>query len=677
MTTNWTPLKTALKLALCGAAAVFAPAYGAGQSAPAPAAPLPGADFYYYANADWLNRTEVPAGRGSWSLAESIGAEVDARIVRLIGEVAASKKASGEARKVADFYGAYMDQAAIEAKGSAPLKPLLAKIDAIEDKAQLARALGASLRADVDPLNKGEFFTQNLFGLWVGQGLNDATRNMPYLVQGGLGMPYRPYYLGQEARMADMRARYRHNIGVMLTLAGYPDADARAARVLELETRIAQTYAGDAESGDANKANNSWTLKDFNARAPGMDWAAFFDSAGLGGAREFIVWHPAAMTTAAALVESTDVAIWKDYLAYHLVNHFAGTLPAAFENQRFAFSGKILSRRQEPAPRRDDALNATARALGDPLGRLYVERYFPAENKERVQKIARDITAAFGKRIDQLAWMAPATRAHAREKLKNMVVVVGYPDRWRSYEGLKVVPGDALGNAVRAEQFHYGQQISLLKQAGDPRALPMQVRQANPFVALQNVLHFPAAFLQPPYFDPKASDAHNYGAIGSAIGHEISHGYMDEGAQFDARGRLSSWWTGEDKARFNIAADKLAAQFSAYKPFPDMAINGRQTLIENVGDLAGVSVAYDAYQATLAGKPAPDGADREFFLGYARLVPAIVGDAVARKRLLSDAFAPSEYRAATVRNLDQWYNAFDVKPGQFLYLAPAARVKVF
>jgi putative endopeptidase len=687
MKTSWTPIRTALSLALCGASLAFAlsPAHAAGQDGAPPVAAanalgatlLPGDDFFAYANGAWLATTEIPADRSSWGAFASMAETSNARIAKLIDEVAADKKAKGDARKVADFYRAFMDEAGIEAKGTAPLKPLLAKIDAIKDKAQLTRALGQSLRADVDPLNATNFFTENLFGLWIAQGLNEPSRNTPYLLQGGLGMPDRAYYLTDNPRMAELRAKYRQHIGAMLKLAGLADAEARAAKVFDLEMKIAQSHASREDSADIVKANNSWTLKDFAAKAPGMDWNAFFKSAGLSGARTFIVWHPSAVSGAAALVEGTDIATWKDFLAFHQVNHFAATLPKAFADQRFEFSGKALSGTPQQSPRWKRALAATNDALDEAVGHLYVERHFPAENKARVQKMVGNIITAFSKRIDQLDWMAPATRAQAQEKLKTMHVGVAYPDRWRSYVGLKVVPGDAFGNAVRAEQFHYAQEIARLGQKVDRTAWAMPPQLVNAVnLPLQNAMNFPAAILQPPFFDPKASDAANYGAIGSIIGHEISHSFDDQGAQFDAQGRLRDWWTKEDMAHFKGAADKLVAQFSAYKPFPDLAVNGQLTLSENLADLAGVAAAYDAYKASL-GQNAPADADQQFFLGYAHAWQTKVREAAARQRVLTDGHAPAEYRTAIVRNLAPWYQAFDVKPGQALYLAPAERVKVW
>ncbi len=681
MKTSWTPLKSAIALALCGASLAFAPAHG--QSAPATASMavprvLPGDDFFAYANGDWLAKTEIPADRSSWGAFAAMAEQSNARIVKLIEAQAANKAAKGDARKVADYYTAFMDEAGIEAKGVAPLKPVLAKIAAIKDKAALTRALGASLRADVDPLNSTNFNTENLFGVWVSQGLSDPDRNTPYLLQGGLGMPDRAYYLTDSPRMAELRTKYQQHIGAMLKLAGFDDTDTRAARVMALEMKIAQSHASREDSADVLKANNTWTPGDFAARAPGMDWTAFFKAARLGAAKRFIVWHPSAVTGAAKLVGGTDVETWKDFLAFHQVNHFAATLPKAFGDQKFEFAGKALSGTPQQSVRWKRALNATNGALEEAVGKMYVDKYFPAENKVRLKQMVTNIIAAFSRRIDTLDWMAPVTRAQAQEKLKTMYVGVGYPDRWTSYAGLRIAPGDAYGNAARAEEFHYAQQIAKLGQKVDKTAWAMPPQLVNAVnLPLQNAMNFPAAILQPPFFDAAASDGVNYGAIGSIIGHEISHSFDDQGSQFDARGRLRDWWTKEDMAYFKKAADKLVKQFNAYQPFPDLAVNGQLTLSENLADLAGVAASYDAYKATLVGKNAPADADRQFFMGYANAWQTKMREPALRQRILTDGHAPAQYRTAIVRNLEPWYQAFDVKPGQKLYLAPADRVRVW
>ena len=689
MKPDTTRSKTATGIAACAItwALALSPAGAQGTpAAPAATRPaamtvLPGDDFFAYANSDWLARTEIPADRSSWGAFAAIAEDTNARIVKMFDAIAADKKSSVEARKVAAFYATYMDEAAIEAKGGAPLKPILAGIDAINDKAALVRALGASLRADVDPLNNTNFFTENMFGLWVAQGLSDSSRNMAYLLQGGLGMPDRAYYLTDSPKMAELRTRYRQHIGAMLELAGFPDSEARAAAVFALEMEIASSHATREESADVMKGNNTWTLKDFASNAPGIDWPAFFKSAGLGGQTRFIVWHPGATRGEAALVASAPLATWKDYLAFHQINHFAPNLSKAFVDQRFAFYGTALSGTPEQSARWKRALAATNSALDQSVGKVYVERNFAAQDKARVRQMVTNIIAAFSKRVDKLDWMAPATRAEAQQKLKTLYVGVAYPDRWASYAGLTVTPGDAFGNVLRAERFHTAQQLAKLHKKIDKTEWSMPPQLVNAVnMPLQNAIVFPAAILQPPFYDPAASDATNYGAIGSVIGHEISHSFDDQGAQFDARGRLRDWWTEQDKQYFKQASARLAVQFSSYKPFPDLSVNGNLTLSENLADLAGVAAAHDAYRATLAANAVGAVAantDQAFFLGFAHSERSKMREAQLRRVVLTDGHAPSQYRAATVRNLDAWYEAFDVQPGQALYLSPAERVRVW
>ncbi|MES2295803.1 MAG: M13 family metallopeptidase [Pseudomonadota bacterium] len=665
----------AMRLAIAGATLAFAPAFAPAFAA-APA--LPGEDFFDYANGAWLEQTEIPPDRSSWGAGAALSEQTNARIVKLIEGVAQDKEASNEARQVSAYYASFMDEAGIEAKGLAPLAPALARIAAIKNKAQLARALGEGLRADVDPLNATNFFTENLFGLWVAQGLTEPQHNLPYLLQGGLGMPDRAYYLGESARMSELRAKYQAHIAAMLKLAGFDHADERAARVFALETAIARAHAPRDESADVQKANNKWRAQEFAKRAPGLDWKAYFKSAGLQGEAAFMVWHPGAIKGAAALVASQELASWKDFLAFHTINHFGGALPKAFVDQRFEFYGRAMAGTPQQSLRWKRALAATNAALAEPLGHLYVARYFPPENKARVQQMVGNIVAAFSRRIDKLEWMAPATRAQAQEKLKTLYVGVAYPDHWESYAGLKVVPGDALGNAMRAEAFHTAGQLAKLHKAVDRSEWSMPPQLVNAVnMPMQNAINFPAAILQPPYFDPDGSDAYNYGGIGATIGHEISHSFDDEGAQFDAFGRLRDWWTAADLKHFQEASAALAAQYSNYKPFPDLAVNGKQTLSENLADLAGLGAAYDAYKASIADKPAMADADRQFFTGYAQSWRTKTREGALRQQVLTDGHAPAKYRTATVRNLDAWYTAFDVQPGQALYLAPQARVRVW
>ncbi|SFD48131.1 M13 family metallopeptidase [Massilia yuzhufengensis] len=684
MNTSWTPIKTAVTLALCSAAIAFAPAQAAGQGAaatparPAAATMLPGDDFYAWANGQWMAQTEIPADRGSWGAMAALAEESNARIVKLIEEAAANKAATGEARKVADFYTAYMNEAAIETAGLAALKPRLAKIDGVKDRAQLSQLLGEFLRADVDPLNSTNFNTPNLFGVWFNQSLTDPSRNVPYLLQGGIGLPDRAYYLDNSPKMAELRTKYQQYIAGVLKLAGYDNAETRAARIFALESELAESHASREESSDILKANNTWSMKDFSAKAPGMDWKAFMKGARLGGQDRFIAYHPGAIKGAAEQVRATDLATWKDYLAFHTLNQFSGTLPKAYVDLRFEFYGKTLTGSPQQSVRWKRALAATNGAMDEAVGKMYVAKHFSAADKARIQKMVADIKLAFERRIDKLDWMAPSTRAQAKEKVRTMYVGVGYPDEWKTYGGLQVSSTDALGNVLRAQEFHYGQQLAKLKQKPkktDWSMPPQLVNAVN--LPLQNALNFPAAILQAPFYDAKASDAQNYGAIGAVIGHEISHSFDDMGAQFDAQGRLRDWWTKEDLAHFKQASHKLVEQYNTYKPFDDLAVNGQLTLSENLSDLAGLAAAYDAFKVSPSGKGTGVEADRAFFTGFAHAWRTKMREASLRRTVLTDGHAPGQYRTSTVRNLDAWYKAFDVQPGQAMYLAPEQRVRVW
>jgi endothelin-converting enzyme/putative endopeptidase len=637
----------------------------------------PGDDFFEYVNGEWLNGVEIPADRSGWGVGAALVEDTNQRIVKLIEELSA-RAPTPEAKKLADYYASFMDQAGIEAKGLAPLRPLLQDIAAIRDKAQLTRALGATLRADVDPLNSTNFFTENLFGLWIAQGLTDPAHYTPYLLQGGLGMPDRAYYLDQTAAMTQQRAKYLAHIAATFRLAGIADADARAARVFALEHKIAESHANREDSADVLKANNNWRAADFARKAPGMDWKTFFASAGLGGQRTFIVWHPGAIAGAAKLVASTPLETWKDFLAFHSINHAYSALPKALADEHFDFYGRTLNGTPQQPARWKLSLSAVDDAMPDALGKIYVAKYFPPESKQRVQQMVSGIVDAFHRRIDQLDWMAPATKKEAHAKLKTLYVGIGYPEKWVGYDKLDVVPGDALGNLLRAEQFHLRQQLAKLGTPVDRTEWAMPAQLVNAVnMPTQNAINFPAAILQPPYFDPEASDAMNYGGIGATIGHEISHSFDDQGAQFDSNGRLRDWWTAADSQHFKQASAALAAQYSAYKPFPDLAINGQQTLSENLADLAGLAASYDAYQATLVNKRMMAGADKQFFIGYALSWREKSREAALRRAILTDGHAPDKWRTATVRNMDAWYEAFDVQPGQKLYLAPKDRVRVW
>lgn len=642
---------------------------------------LPGDDFFAYTNGTWFEATEIPADRGSWGSSGGLIELTTQRVSELLRAAQTGAEAGSAARLAADFHAAYMDEKAIEARGLAPLEPQLDRVAAIKDKAGLARLLGATLRADVDALNATKFFTENLFGLWVVQGLDDPAHYTPYLLQGGLGMPDQAYYLTDSPRMEKLRTQYRAHIATILRLGGLTDVEGRADAIFALERRLAAAHATREESVDVLKANNPWQREDFAKKAPGLDWAAFFAGAGLEKPPRFIVWHPNAVTGAAALVGSEPLAVWQDWLVFHALNKYAGVLPKAFADARFAFYGTALTGTPQQPARWKRAVAATNAAVPDAVGQIYVARYFPPASKAKVQAMVTNILRAFDARIGRLAWMAPATKEQARAKLKVLYVGVGYPDKWTDYTGLVIDPADALGNTLRAEEFRYRQRVGLLGGPVDATEWCMAPQTVNAVnMPMQNALNFPAAYLQPPLFDPEASDAYNYAAIGSTIGHEISHSFDDQGSQFDAQGRLRDWWTPDDLAHFKASSAALVAQYSAYRPFSDLAVNGQLTLSENLADLAGINAAFDAYRAATAGQPAKTGDfsnDQVFFISFGQKYRNKLREGTLRQQIITDGHAPSQYRALTVRNLDAWYEAFGVKPGQALYLEPAARVRVW
>jgi predicted metalloendopeptidase len=641
----------------------------------------PGDDFYTYCNGGWLKTTAIPPDKASYGTGTILADETRKRTVALIQQAATQSNPSEDARKIGEFYASFMDEATIEAKGITPLKPQLDTIAAIADRHALARAIGASLRADVDALNNTNFHTGHLLGVWVTQGLEDPAHSYPYLLQGGLGMPDRDYYLSSSPKMAELRKQYQGHVAALLKLAGLSDAQSRADRIFALETKIASVHATRVESEDVHAAQ-TWKREELAKKAPGLDWPTLLGAAHLNDAAVFIIWQPKAVIGLSALVASEPLDAWKDWLAFHTIEQAAAFLPKAFVEEHFAFSGKALNGIPQLRARWQRGADFTSAALGELVGKLYVARYFPPEVKAKVKVLVDDLKKAFGHRIDALTWMSPATKARAKEKLATLIVGVGYPDRWQDYAALQIVKGDALGNLQRAELFEYHRQLAKLQQPVDRSEwwmTPQTVNAVN--LPLQNALNFPAAILQSPYFDPAADAAQNYGAIGAIIGHEISHSFDDQGSQFDAQGRLADWWTKEDFDHFKAAGEALAAQYDAYHPFPDLAVNGHQTLSENIADLAGLAAAFDAYHLSLRGKPAPvrDGftGEQRFFIAFSQTWRAKLREAALRTRIATDGHAPPQYRADTVRNLDPWYAAFSVTPNQKMYLAPKDRVRVW
>ncbi len=643
----------------------------------------PGDDFEEYANGGWRKKTEIPPDRSSIGVAFEVFQKAEKRNADLIREAGASKpKAGTPLAMIADYYGAFMDTKGIEKRGLDPLKPKLAEIEKIDSKTALARALGQQLRADVDPLNATNMWTENIFGLFVAQELSDPSRNVPYLLQGGLGIPDREYYVSDDAEMKKTRAAYQTYVADLLKLAGIAEPAAKAERIMALEMKMANVHLDRTASSDVHKANNPVAAADLEKEAPGLDWKTYLGAAGLEKQATFILWQRDAIKGLAALVESEPLETWREWMTFHFINQSASYLTPAFDDLRFGFYGKTLQGTPQQRDRWKRALTAVNIDLGDAVGKIYVEKYFPPSSKAEVQSIAKNVIAAFDKRIDGLEWMASATKAQAHAKIKTLRVGVGYPETWRSYDGLVIRPDDAVGNAWRAKEWEYHHQMAKLGQPPDLDEwwmTPQTVNAVN--LPLQNAMNFPAAYLEAPYFDPKADAAANYASIGATIGHEISHSFDNLGAEFNAEGKLENWWTPEDQAHFKEASKKLADQFSAYEPLPGLHIKGELTLGENIADVAGLAAAYDAYKLSLGDKPLPVveklTGDQRFFLAYAQSWRKKVRDAALRQQVITNEHAPDRERAQTVRNLDGWYEAWDVKLGDGLYLAPDDRVRLW
>ena len=633
--------------------------------------PQPGDDFFAYANSAWLQATKIPDGAPRWTARSEINDLTRRQLDKLVDDTAGAP-ADSNARKVANFRAAYLDDEAIESDGVTPLAPTLGRINAISDRTALTRFLGSELRADVDPLNLGIYDSTHLLGLSVEPGLHGEANNVALLLQGGLGLGDRDRYLGTAPDDQSQRTRYERYIGRMLALAGFDQAERRAAGVMALEIAIARTHATSAASADEANASNLWTRADFARQAPGMDWSAFFAAAKLSKQQSFVVWQPGAVTGAAALVASQPLAAWLDYLRFHVIHAHVDVLPHAFADEALNQSG----------PREQRALTTTQQAMSGILGQLYAERHFPPQQKARVQAIAANVIEAFRQRVAAVTWLSPASKKQALAKLKTVYFGMGYPEKWQDYSDLKIDAADPIGNQQRLVDWNYERALARVGKPVDLTQWWISPQTAGAVLLFQqNAYNFSAALLQAPKFDATASDAMNYGAIGAIIGHEASHFVDTLGADYDASRRKLHWWTAEDMAGYEAATRPLVEQFSSYRPLPDMTIDGKRTLVENVADLGGLAAAFDAYRHTLGSKASDKQyvkqLDREFFIGFARAWRSKTRQEALREQLTTDSHAPETFRIATVRNLDAWYEAFDVKPGQTLYLEPEARVRIW
>ncbi|VVT02725.1 putative endopeptidase [Sphingomonas sp. EC-HK361] len=625
----------------------------------------PGDDFYAYANGTWAKKTPIPADESNYG-AFNVLADQSREQTRGILEAAKADPNS----KIGTAYATYLDTAAIDAAGLKPIQPWLAKIKAT-DKAGYAALVAEADRNGVGtPFNSG-----------VGQDSKAPDTYIVGLRQSGLGLPDRDYYISADPKLAEAKAAYRTHIAKMLTLAGEPNADARAAAIVDFETEIAKVSWTRIDSRDADKTYNKMAVADLVKSAPGFDFVTYFKGVGT-PVDTLIVAQPTAVTGIARLVGAAPIGVLRDQLLVRSLDGFAHVLPRAFDAEQFAFYGTTLNGTPQQQERWKRGVDWTQGALTDDVSKLYVAKYFPPATKAAADALVKNVIAAMNRRIDKLDWMAPETKVKAHAKLAAFTPRIGYPDKWRDYSALRIAKGDAFGNELRANQWSHDYNTGKL---GKPiyrwewGMTPMTVNAQANFGLV--AITFPAAILQPPFFDPKADPAVNYGGIGAVIGHEMSHHFDDQGAKFDAKGRLVQWWTDKDVAAFKARTDALAAEYDAYEPLPGMHVKGKLTLGENTADLAGLTASYDAYHASLNGKPAPviDGftGDQRFYLGWAQVWRRNYREANLRQRLLTDPHSPSEQRTWIVRNLDPWYAAYKPTPGQKLYLNPDQRVRIW
>jgi putative endopeptidase len=640
----------------------------------------PGDDFYGYANGGWITKAAIPAGQAGYDTRALLRERTSQRVHDLIREAAAGAPDNGSAaQKVGDYYASVMDVDAIEAKGLTPLANDIAAIAAITNTASLSAYLGTTLNSEVDGLTANR---DHLFGVLVNQGFEDARRCLFHLLQGGLGMPDRDAYLDPSPKMAALRTKYQAHIAAILALADIPSPETKAARILSLEIRIAQAHAPDADAADVFKQNNPWKRADFDRQAPGMDWRAYFTAAGVDGQPEFVVWQPSAITGVSALVGSEDVELWKDYLRFHLIEHYAAVLPKAVAAEQFAFYGTILSGVEQRPDRASDAITATNAALGQAISQLYTRRYFPADAKAKAYAMAADLIAAYRTRLSHLRWMSPATKKKALDKLAAFRIGLGYPDTWIDYATLDVVRGDAFGNMARAEAFNRARNLGMLRRPADPDEWRIDPHSVAAVILFSpNTETFSAGLLQPPFFDSDGDAASNYGSAGAGIAHEITHSFDELGNIYDDQGRLRRWWTAEDLSNYRAATATLAAQLNGYCPLPDLCVNGKQVLTETIADLAGLQVAHDAYVLSLKGKAdvVIDGLNGEqrFFLAFAQRWRRRQTDAALRHQIATDTHLPPAYRSNLVRHVDAWYTAYAIAPGGKLYVKPGDRVAIW
>ena len=635
----------------------------------------PGADFYSYANGTYVKNLQIPPDRARFGNFDALAALSEDRTHTLLEKVAADSNALGdpgsEEGKVGAFYRAFMDEKRVEALGAKPLAPELAEIRAADSREAIAAIMGKGPRS----------FFGSFFDADIGVDAKNPEHYAVYLGQAGLGLPDRDYYL--EPSFAAQKAKYQAYVAQMLHLADWPDADAQAQAIVDTETQIAKASWSITQDRDPTKTYNPMTPAELAAAAPGFDWTAFLGSAELGSAKRVVIAENTALPQIAQIFAATPVKTLQAWEAFNVVDSAAPFLSQDFVDARFEFRSKVLSGQQEQRPRWKRAVATLNGQMGEAVGKLYVAAYFPAESKAKMEALVGNIRTALTARIQRVTWMSDATKARALQKLSMLGVKIGYPSKWRDYGALQISDADLYGDAERASAFEWRRKVKRLYQPVDKTEWGLTPQTVNAYYnPTRNEIVFPAAILQPPFFDPQADMAVNYGGIGAVIGHEMTHGFDDQGRHFDGTGTLADWWTGDDDAKFVAQTKILGAQFSSYEPIPGSHVKGDQTMGENIADLGGVLLALDAYHASLHGQPAPviDGltGDQRLFLGFAQIWRTAIRPDEERREMVSDVHSPAVDRVdGTLRNVDAWYDAWNVKPGDAFYLAPDQRVRIW
>jgi putative endopeptidase len=634
-------------------------------------------DFFTYLNGQWLKTTEIPADKSSWGTFAKMRDDLNPQLRGLIeaAQKDPHKKAGTDTQKIGDLYSSYMDEKKVDALGIRPLAGELHRIRSMKDK----KALPA-LIAHLSEIGVGAPYS-----IGVGQDQRESTRYAVYMSQGGLGLPDRDYYLKKDdAKLADVRAKYERHVEKVLAMAGEKDAAAAAKAILALETALAEVQWTKVDNRDPVKRYNKMDFAKLSALTPGYDWKGALAAGGIAGKADYvIVAQPSYFAALDKVIADTDLATWKSYFEWQLLRSYSPYLSKPFYDANFAFYGTTLSGVTENQPRWKNGVSVVDSVLGEAVGRQYVADYFPAERKARMEVLVKNLLEAYKQSIDTLDWMSPETKKEAQAKLAKFTPKIGYPNKWRDYSALTIKHDDLVGNMMRARTFGHNRGLNKLGKPIDREEWGMTPQTVNAYYnSSMNEIVFPASILHPPFFDMRADDAVNYGAIGAVIGHEISHGFDDKGSQSDGDGNLRDWWTKEDRAKFQAKADALTKQYDGYSPVPGYYVNGALTLGENIGDNSGVAVAYKAYKLSLGGKPAPviDGltGDQRFFMGFGQVWRVKMRDQQVIVQVKTDPHSPGQFRAnGTMMNQPAFYEAFGVKEGDKMYLAPKDRVIIW